>query len=86
MSASAIIARDENVLLARVRFDRAVSVNVSLSTPNIYGLPVSPGVPPGGLTLGRKANAWVVNAAVLSECDPDMLMCVCQSDFAAACI
>lgn len=73
LSASTIIARDENVLLARIHFDRSVTANMTLSTPNVYDLPVTPAATTNALTLARKANAWIVNAAVLSECDPDIL-------------
>jgi hypothetical protein len=95
---SSFIARDANVLFARLIPDRDVELNVSLSSPNLWGLPLVAGAshalasargrlhsrrPNTGalgagkagstLTLAREANAWIDNAAVLQECDVNML-------------
>jgi hypothetical protein len=75
LSASVFIPRDANVLLARLSFDKAVTLNVTLSTPNIYDLPTtaSTSASRSGLTLSREANAWITSAVVLSECDAALL-------------
>eukprot|EP00038_Savillea_parva_P031017 m.82296 g.82296 ORF g.82296 m.82296 type:complete len:1149 (+) comp9456_c0_seq1:212-3658(+) len=77
LNASAIIARDENVLLTRLVFANDVTVTLNLSTPNIYALPArAQSIAHTGLGLSREANAWINNAVVLSECDAGMLSTV----------
>ena len=74
LSLTAFIAND-NVLIAEITSDKGVDVNVTLATANMWDLPVS--LSTHGtttMTMERHANSWLNNAAVLTECDADMLL------------
>ena len=73
LTLSAVLLAEENVLVARMRVDKAVLMTISLGSGNLWDLPIRAGVQGTTLTLAREANAWLNNAAVLVECDSEMV-------------
>ena len=75
VNVSAIIDRKEDIMVARLIPNSDLTVTLSLSATNRYGLPITASVDAdsgGLLMLDREANSWLDNAVVLSECDDTM--------------
>lgn len=78
LSASAVIYAEPgqpSTLFAELSFDQDVDVNVTLAASNLWDLPIDVGIQnQQTLVMQRKSNAWLNNAALLTECDADMLL------------
>ena len=67
VTSTAIMAQDANVLLARIRTSKACSLSLSLTSPNMYGIPITVGSSANTLTMARENNKWNYNDATLTE-------------------
>jgi hypothetical protein len=64
------MAPEHNVLLARISTTKDCAVELSLNSPNMYGLPITVGSSNNALTMARQNNKWQHNDATLTECAP----------------
>ena len=69
VTSAAVMAPDTNVLLARIKTTKDCRLEVSLQSPNMYGLPITVGSSTGDtLIMVRQNNKWQHNDATLTEC------------------
>jgi hypothetical protein len=70
VTSSAVMAPNHNVILARITTTKDCALELSLNSPNMYGLPITVGSSAGGaaLTMARQNNKWQHNDATLTEC------------------
>ncbi len=71
VTTSSMVPKATNALLTVFKLSHDAMVTVSLSTGNMYGLPIRAGAataPHDALWLERHATKWVHNSAVMTEC------------------
>jgi hypothetical protein len=78
---TAVMAPEHNVLLARISTTKDCAVELSLSSPNMYGLPITVGSSNDALTMARQNNKWQHNDATLTECAPLVVNAAALRDF-----
>jgi hypothetical protein len=78
---TAVMAPEHNVLLARISTTKDCTVELSLNSPNMYGLPITVGSSNDALTMARQNNKWQHNDATLTECAPLVVNSAALRDF-----